>query len=43
MRLVTAIGVSILLHGLVAVGLVAYLEYAPHPDVLATLDLTSVE
>ena len=43
MRLVTAIGVSILLHGLVAVGLVAYLEYAPQPDVLATLDLTSVE
>ena len=43
MRLVTAIGVSILLHGLVAVGLVAYLEYAPHPDVLATLDLLSVE
>ena len=43
MRLVTAIGVSILLHGLVAVGLVAYLEYAPHPDVLATLDLSSVE
>ena len=43
MRLVTAIGVSILFHGLVAVGLVAYLEYAPHPDVLATLDLSSVE
>ena len=43
MRLVTAIGVSVLLHGLVAVGLVAYLEYAPHPDVLATLDLSSVE
>lgn len=43
MRLVTAIGVSILLHGLVAVGLVVYLEYAPHPDVLATLDLSSVE
>ena len=32
-----------MLHGLVAVGLVAYLEYAPHPDVLATLDLSSVE
>ena len=43
MRLVTAIGVSVLLHGLVAVGLVAYLEYAPQPDVLATLDLSSVE
>ena len=43
MRLVTAIGVSILFHGLVAVGLVACLEYAPHPDVLATLDLSSVE
>ena len=43
MRVITAIGVSILLHGLVAVGLVAYLEYAPQPDVLATLDLSSVE
>ena len=43
MRLVTAIGVSILIHGLLAVGLVAYLEYAPRPDVLATLDLSSVE
>lgn len=43
MRVITAIGVSILIHGLLAVGLVAYIEYAPHPDVLATLDLSSVE
>ena len=43
MRLCAAIGISILIHGLVAAGLVAYLEYAPHPDVLATLDLSSVE
>ena len=43
MRAITALGVSILIHGLIAVGLVAYLEYAPQPDVLATLDLTSVE
>ena len=43
MRVIMAIGVSILLHGLVAVGLVAYFEYAPRPDVLATLDLSSVE
>ena len=39
----TALLVSILLHGLVAAGLIAYLEYAPRPDVLATLDLSSVE
>ena len=34
---------SLLFHALLAVGLIAYLEYAPHPDVLATLDLSSVE
>ena len=39
----TALLISLLIHGLIAVGLVAYLEYAPHPDVLATLDLSSVE
>ena len=43
MRVITAIAVSILIHGLLAVGLVAYFEYAPSPDVLATLDLSSVE
>ena len=40
---ICALFISILIHGLIAVGLVAYLEYAPHPDVLATLDLSSVE
>ena len=35
--------VSILIHVLLAFALSAYLEYAPHPDVLATLDLSSVE
>ena len=43
MRVITAIAVSILIHGLLAVGLVAYFEYVPSPDVLATLDLSSVE
>ena len=43
MKIVNAILLSILLHGLIAVALIAYLEYAPHPDVLATLDLSSVE
>ena len=38
-----AISISLLIHGLIAVALIAYLEYAPHPDVLATLDLSSVE
>ena len=35
--------VSILIHVLLAIALSAYLEYAPHPDVLATLDLSCVE
>ena len=35
--------VSILIHVLLAIALNAYLEHAPHPDVLATLDLSSVE
>ena len=35
--------VSILVHGLLAVALGVYLDYAPRPDVLATLDLSSVE
>ena len=38
-----ALLLSLFFHGVIAVGLVAYLEYAPHPDVLATLDLSSVE
>ena len=40
---ICALFISILIHGLIAVVLIAYLEYAPHPDVLATLDLSSVE
>lgn len=40
---ICALFISILIHGLVAAALVAYLDYAPHPDVLATLDLSSVE
>lgn len=43
MKIVNAILLSILIHGLIAAALIAYLEYAPHPDVLATLDLSSVE
>ena len=42
-NLILSLGASILLHGLVAAALIAYLEYAPAPDVLATLDLSSVE
>ena len=38
-----ALILSVLIHGLIAAGLIAYLEYAPQPDVLATLDLSSVE
>ena len=38
-----ALLLSLFFHGVIAVGLVAFLEYAPHPDVLATLDLSSVE
>ena len=40
---ICALFISMLIHGLVAAALIAYLEYAPHPDVLATLDLSSVE
>ena len=43
MKVICALFTSILIHGLVAAALIAYLEYAPHPDVLATLDLSSVE
>ena len=42
-KIVNAILLSIVIHGLIAAGLIAYLEYAPQPDVLATLDLSSVE
>jgi len=38
-----AILVSIAIHVLLALGLVMCLEYAPTPDVVATLDLSSVE
>ena len=41
--IVVALVISFLAHGLLALALVAYLEYAPEPDVLATLDLSSVE
>ena len=40
---ICALFISIAIHGLIAAGLIAYLEYAPQPDVLATLDLSSVE
>ena len=40
---ICALFISMLIHGLVAAALIAYLKYAPHPDVLATLDLSSVE
>ena len=38
-----ALGVSLALHALLAAAVVAYLQYGPKPDVLATLDLSSVE
>ena len=40
---ISALFFSFLIHGFLAVALIAYLEYAPVPDVLATLDLSSVE
>ena len=43
MRVICAIVVSLLLHALLAVGIVAYLEYAPGHKTLATLDVSSVE
>ena len=43
MKIVNAILLSIAIHGLIAAGLIVYFEYAPSPDVLATLDLSSVE
>lgn len=34
---------SLIFHGLIAVGIVVYMGYAPAPDELARLDLTSVD
>lgn len=43
MRFSTAIVASVVAHGLVAVGIVAYMKYAPSPTAIATLDLSSVD
>ena len=43
MRFSTAIVASVVAHGLVAVGIVAYMNYAPGPTAIATLDLSSVD
>ena len=43
MRFSTAIIASVAAHGLVAVGIVAYMKYAPSPTAIATLDLSSVD
>ena len=43
MKFSTAIIASIAAHGLVAVGIVAYMKYAPSPTAIATLDLSSVD
>ena len=43
MRFSTAIIASVAVHGLVAVGIVAYMKYAPGPTTIATLDLSSVD
>ena len=43
MRFSTAIIASVAVHGLVAVGIVAYMTYAPGPTAVATLDLSSVD
>ena len=43
MRFSTAIIASVAVHGLVAVGIVAYMNYAPDPTAIATLDLSSVD
>jgi len=42
-RFSTAIVASVVAHGLVAVGIVAYMNYAPGPTAIATLDLSSVD
>jgi len=41
--ILVALLVSLVVHAILAIGLIAYLEYAPGPEVVATLDLTSVE
>lgn len=43
MRFPIAILISLAVHLLVGLGIWAYMEYVPSPDVLATLDLSSVE
>lgn len=43
MKVSIAIVISVAVHVLVGLGIWAYMEYAPSPDVLATLDLSSVE
>ena len=43
MKFSTAIVASVVAHGLVAVGIVAYMKYAPGPTAVATLDLSSVD
>ena len=43
MRFSTAIVASVVAHGLVAVGIVAYMNYAPGLTAIATLDLSSVD
>lgn len=43
MRFSAAIIASVAAHGLVAVGIVAYMKYAPGPTAVATLDLSSVD
>ena len=43
MRFSTAIVASVVAHGLVAVGIVCYMKYAPGPTAIATLDLSSVD
>ena len=43
MKFSTAIIASVAAHGLVAVGIVAYMKYAPGPTAIATLDLSSVD
>ena len=43
MKFSTAIIASLAAHGLVAVGIVAYMKYAPGPTAVATLDLSSVD
>ena len=43
MRFSIAVGASVAVHGLVGVGIVAYMMYAPGPTAIATLDLSSVD